>query len=236
MFPSNFNTGHTTNALDDRSDNKGPEPESVTIGKILDSTYAFLGLERIGGFMVYNITNPNAPYFVQYINTRNFSVTPNQTNLASVGDLGPEGIVFIPRNESPNGKDLILLSNEVSGTVAIFQINSRSAFQMQVLHASDMESGIDAPIDAPNFAAVLDTLEGTYANTVKLASGDCYIPSPFLSAGEDPSMQTPLRNTANSYYSGTTSGLRAAIGRTDIAMMNIMGFQGSAFGNHEFDL
>lgn len=236
MFPANFNTGHTTNALDDRSDNKGPEPESVTVGKILDSTYAFVALERIGGIMIYNITIPTVPYFVQYINTRNFSVTPSQANLASVGDLGPEGIVFIPRNESPNGKDMIMLSNEVSGTVALFQINSRSAFQMQILHASDMESGIDAPIDAPNFAALLDTLEETYLNTVKLASGDCYIPSPFLSAGEDPSMQTPLRNTASSYYSGTTSGLRAAIGRTDIAMMNIMGFQGSAFGNHEFDL
>ncbi|MDZ4667243.1 MAG: choice-of-anchor I family protein [bacterium] len=236
MFPANFNCGHTTNSLDDRSDNKGPEPESVTIGKILDSTYAFVGLERIGGIMIYNITNPLSPYFVQYINSRNFSVTPGQANLATVGDLGPEGIAFIPRNESPNGKDLVLLSNEVSGTVAIYQINSRSAFQMQVLHASDMESGVDAPIDAPNFAAVLDTLEGTYANTVKLASGDCFIPSPFLSAGEDPSMATPLRNTASSYYPGTTSGLRAAIGRTDVAMMNIMGFQGSAFGNHEFDL
>jgi 2',3'-cyclic-nucleotide 2'-phosphodiesterase / 3'-nucleotidase / 5'-nucleotidase len=235
-YPSNFNASHSSNSLDNRSDNKGPEPESVTIGKILDSTYAFVALERIGGIMIYNITNPNSPYFVQYINTRNFAVTPSQANLATVGDLGPEGIVFIPRSESPNGKDLILLSNEVSGTVAVFQVNSRSAFQMQVLHASDMESGVDAPIDAPNFAAVLDTLENTYPNTVKLASGDCYIPSPFLSAGEDPSMQTPLRNTASSYYAGTTSGLRAAIGRTDVAMMNIMGFQGSAFGNHEFDL
>jgi 2',3'-cyclic-nucleotide 2'-phosphodiesterase / 3'-nucleotidase / 5'-nucleotidase len=63
MFPNNFNAGHTTNALDDRSDNKGPEPESVTVGKILDSTYAFVGLERIGGIMIYNITNPSSPYF-----------------------------------------------------------------------------------------------------------------------------------------------------------------------------
>jgi 2',3'-cyclic-nucleotide 2'-phosphodiesterase/3'-nucleotidase/5'-nucleotidase len=234
-FPANFNCGHTTNSLDDRSDNKGPEPESITIGKILDSTYAFVGLERVGGIMIYNITNPSNPYFVQYINTRDFNVTPNQANLSTVGDLGPEGIVFIPRNESPIGKDMILLSNEVSGTVSMYQIDSRSAFQLQVLHASDMESGIDAPIDAPNFAAVMDTLEGTYLNTVKLASGDCFIPSPFLAAGEDPSMQTPLRNTASFYYGGTQA-IRAAIGRTDVAMMNIMGFQGSAFGNHEFDL
>ncbi|OYU94536.1 MAG: hypothetical protein CFE21_16165 [Bacteroidetes bacterium B1(2017)] len=124
MFPANFNSGHTTNALDDRSDNKGPEPESVTIGKILDSTYAFIGLERIGGIMIYNITNPTAAYFVQYINTRNFSVTPGQANLATVGDLGPEGIVFVPASESPNGVNMILLSNEVSGTVAMFSINT----------------------------------------------------------------------------------------------------------------
>lgn len=124
QFPANFNAGHTTNALDDRSDNKGPEPEAVTIGKILDSTYAFVALERIGGMMIYNITNPNNPYFVQYINTRNFSVTPNQANLAAVGDLGPEGIVFIPASESPNGVNMVMLSNEVSGTVALFSINT----------------------------------------------------------------------------------------------------------------
>lgn len=235
IYPNNFNTGHTTNALDDRSDNKGPEPESVTIGKILDSTYAFIGLERIGGIMIYNITTPTAPYFVQYINTRNFSITPNQANLTTVGDLGPEGIVFIPRNESPNGKDLIMLSNEVSGTVALFQINSRSNYQMQVLHSSDMESGLAAVVDAPNYAALVDKLEDQHVNTLILSSGDNTLPGPFLSAGEDPSMQTPLRNTAINYYSGTQA-LRAAIGRADIAIMNTIGFNASTFGNHEFDL
>ena len=235
MFPSNFNAGHTINSLDDRSDNKGPEPESVTIGKILDSTYAFVGLERIGGFFVYNITNPNAPYFVQYINTRNFSVTPSQANLATVGDLGPEGIVFIPRNESPNGNDLILLSNEVSGTVAVFQVNSRSAYQMQILHSSDMESGLAAVTDASNFAAVVDELEERHVNTLILSSGDNILPGPFMSSGEDASLQTPLRNTASSYYAGTQA-LRAAIGRPDIAIMNVIGYNASAMGNHEFDL
>ena len=232
MFPSNFNAGHNTNSLDDRSDNKGPEPESVTVGKILDSTYAFVGLERIGGIMIYNITNPNSPYFVQYINTRNFSQTPG---LNSGGDLGPEGIVFVPRNESPNGKDLILLSNEVSGTVAVFQINSRSDYQMQILHSSDMESGLAAVVDAPNYAAIIDKLEDQHSNTLILSSGDNTLPGPFLSSGEDPSLQIPLRNTASSYYSGTQS-LRPAIGRADIAIMNSIGFNASALGNHEFDL
>ena len=74
--------------------------------------------------MIYNITNPTAPYFVQYINSRNFTVTPNQSNLATVGDLGPEGIVFIPAAESPTGENMIMLSNEVSATVSFFSINT----------------------------------------------------------------------------------------------------------------
>lgn len=235
LFPSNFNASHTSNTLKNRSDDKGPEPEAITIGKILDSTYAFIGLERIGGVMIYNITNPNKPYFVNYINTRNFSVTPSLSNLPTVGDLGPEGLVFIPKSKSPNGQDLLLLSNEISGTVAIIQLNGKSKFQMQILHSSDMESGVPAVTDAPNYAAVVDKLEDLHTNTLILSSGDNVLPGPFLSAGEDPSLQTPLRSTASSYYKGTQLQ-RAAIGRPDIAIMNIIGFNASAFGNHEFDL
>ena len=235
LFPSNFNASHTSNTIDNRSDDKGPEPEAVTIGKILDSTYAFVGLERIGGIMIYNITNPKAPYFVNYINTRNFSVTPSASNLATVGDLGPEGLVFIPKSQSPNGQDLLLVSNEVSGSVAIIQLNGKSAFQMQILHSSDMESGVSAVVDAPNYAAIVDKLEDLHNNTLILSSGDNVLPGPFLSAGEDPSMQTPLRSTASSYYKGTQAQ-RPALGRPDIAIMNIIGFNASALGNHEFDL
>ena len=235
LFPSNFNASHTSNTIDTRSDDKGPEPESIAIGKILDSTYAFVGLERIGGIMIYNITNPNKPYFVNYINTRNFSVTPGSGTLSTVGDLGPEGLVFIPKSKSPNGQDLLLVSNEISGTVAIIQLNGRSKFQMQILHSSDMESGVPAVTDAPNYAAIVDKFEDLHTNTLILSSGDNVLPGPFLSAGEDPSLQTPLRSTAASYFKGTQAQ-RPALGRPDIAIMNIIGFNASAFGNHEFDL
>jgi 2',3'-cyclic-nucleotide 2'-phosphodiesterase (5'-nucleotidase family) len=235
-YPNFFNVSSTNNTFKNRSDDKGPETEAVTVARIFDSTYAFVGLERIGGIMVYNVTNPNAPYFVQYINTRNFSVTPSLANLSSVGDLSVEGLIFIPRHQSPTGKDLVVASHEISGTVAVFEVTTRSAFQMQVLHSSDMESGLDATTDAPNYAAILDKLEDEHTNTLILSSGDNYIPGPFLFSGEDAALQTPLRNTATSYFSGATSGLRAALGRADIAMMNIMGFNASVFGNHEFDL
>ena len=114
-------------------------------------------------------------------------------------------------------------------------IPAAPAYTLQILHASDLEGGLLAPADAPRFASLVDTLSKTHPNTVILSSGDNVIPSPFLSASEDPSMQTPLRTAASSYYTGTQA-VRAAIGRSDIMMMNLMKFNAACFGNHEFDL
>lgn len=120
-----FNSGHNEgNALDSRSDAKGPEPEGLAVGKIGNKTFAFIGLERMGGVLVYDITNPTAPTRVDYLNTRDEWVTqPSAVNLATVGDLGPEGLVFIPAAQSPNGKPLLVVGNEVSGTTAVLQLN-----------------------------------------------------------------------------------------------------------------
>lgn len=119
-FLDNFNASNSNNDFDDRSDNKGPEPEGVTVGTINGQTYAFVGLERIGGVMVYNVTDPVAPEFVEYINTRNFEEDP-ETNLT---DSGPEGLIFISAEDSPNGKPLLVVSNEVSNTNNVFEINT----------------------------------------------------------------------------------------------------------------
>jgi hypothetical protein len=118
FFPDNFNCSNTNNTKKNRSDDKGPEPEGLITGKILDSTYVFVGLERIGGVVVFNVTDPYQPTFVQYVNTRDFSQVPA---VNSGGDLGPEGMLFIRANDSPNGKNLLVTSNEVSGTIAIFE-------------------------------------------------------------------------------------------------------------------
>lgn len=108
-----FNANNTGNALDNRSDNKGPEPEGVVLGRFGAKTFAFIGLERVGGVMVYDITNPTSPSFTTYINTRN----------GGTGDLGPEGLAFIEAKDSPNGKPLLVVGNELSGTTAVLQIN-----------------------------------------------------------------------------------------------------------------
>ncbi len=121
-YPFNFNASNTDNALDSRSDNKGPEPEAVTVGKAYGRTYAFVGLERIGGIMVYDVTNPFDVQFIQYINNRNFSVDPEAgTAAGTVGDLGPEGVHFIAADDSPTGVPLLAVANEISGTTTLFE-------------------------------------------------------------------------------------------------------------------
>ncbi|EKF75403.1 hypothetical protein A11A3_03564 [Alcanivorax hongdengensis A-11-3] len=119
-----FNSGHDEgDAFDSRSDAKGPEPEGLTVGKIGDKTFLFLGLERMGGVLVYDITDPVAPQQVDYLNTRdNWSTEDPSTILSSVGDLGPEGLVFVPASESANGKNLLIVGFEVSGTTAVYEV------------------------------------------------------------------------------------------------------------------
>ncbi|CAN5598396.1 hypothetical protein BH23BAC1_BH23BAC1_19600 [soil metagenome] len=126
LFPAYFNSNHTESpSFDSRSDDKGPEPEGITLGRIGSKTYAFIGLERIGGIMAYDITNPFAPEFKNYINNRNFDAVYNANNSAGfleAKDLGPEGLIFIPSHESPTKTNLLVLTNEVSGTTSLFEV------------------------------------------------------------------------------------------------------------------
>jgi DNA-binding beta-propeller fold protein YncE len=133
-LPDSFNANNDDNdSFDSRSDNKGPEPEGVTTGEINGQTYAFLGLERIGGVMVYNVTRPHKPSFVTYVNRRDFDVeipgdpTPDDVP-AEAGDLAPEGLTFIAAKDSPNRKPLLVVTNEVSGTTTIFEINTERTY------------------------------------------------------------------------------------------------------------
>ncbi len=132
LYPEFFNSDNSENNFDNRSDNKGPEPEGVTVGVIDGRTYAFIGLERIGGVAVYDITDPHNASFENYINNRDFSVefdvdhegdpAPTPQQLAAVGDLGPEGLLWINSENSPNGKALLVATNEVSGTTTLYSV------------------------------------------------------------------------------------------------------------------
>jgi hypothetical protein len=110
LTPSIFNSDGTPSSFDSRSDNRGPEPEGLAVGTVGNRLYTFVGIERAGGFMVYDITNPSHPFFVDYINDW------------QLGDISPEGLLFIPAADSPNGTPLLIVANEVSRNVAIYSV------------------------------------------------------------------------------------------------------------------
>ncbi|WP_185965487.1 choice-of-anchor I family protein [Flavobacterium zepuense] len=111
-----FNSDHEDNSFKSRSRAKGPEAEGVTVAQIMGRTFAFVSLERVGGVMVYDVTDPNNVEFVDYKNSRSVS--------AYTGDHGPEGITFIDAASSPNNKPYIVIANEISGTLTVFEVNT----------------------------------------------------------------------------------------------------------------
>jgi hypothetical protein len=122
-YPDFFNSNHEENAFDNRSDNKGPEPEGVTVANLWGRQYAFIGLERIGGVMIYDVTNPRRPSFVQYLNNRDFAFEPGTPE---AGDLGAEGLLVIPAAKSPiRGVPLLVVANEVSGSTTLYRIKRK---------------------------------------------------------------------------------------------------------------
>ncbi|RJF72204.1 hypothetical protein D3875_12210 [Deinococcus cavernae] len=121
LAPTTFNSEGTTGTLDGRSDNKGPEPEGVTVGTVNGKTLAFVGLERMGGIMVMDVSTPDKPAFVDYAH----HITPTaDAKSGSAGDLAPEGVLFIPAGDSPSGQPLLVASHEVSGSVTIYTVQS----------------------------------------------------------------------------------------------------------------
>ncbi len=122
-----FNTTNSANSRENRSDDKGVEPESVVVGDVDGRPYAFVGLERDGGIVVLDLSRPESPAFVTYATNRKFPRNPTTgallaCNANDCGDLGPEGLTFVPATQSPTGKALLIVSNEVSSTTTIWHV------------------------------------------------------------------------------------------------------------------
>ena len=242
QVPEIFNSNGTVDSFDTRSDAKGAEPEGVVVGEIDGEVYAFVGLERTGGVAVYNITKPAEAEFVQYVN-------PIDPETGDALDLAPEGLQFIPAEDSPNGEPLLTVSNEVSGTVSVYQIDltategedskdenenndsgdnpevemNEDTYTLQLLHAADHEAGVPALENADNFSAVLSALREEDADGDGVAD---YENTVTLSSG-DAYIPSPFFAASEEAY--------GASGRGDILIQNELGFEAIAFGNHEFD-
>ena len=107
----NWNSKKGKVKMDARSEDKGCEPENVTTGVVGEKRYVFAGLERTSAVAVFDITGVekgNAPKIVDfYLNPK---------------DRGPEGILFIPAEKSPNGESLLIVGYEYSKTLAVYTV------------------------------------------------------------------------------------------------------------------
>ena len=168
--PEYFNASNDNAVLDDRSGKKGPEAESVTVGTVDGKTYAFVALERTGGVMAYDITDPEAITFVNYVNTRDFGTTVEGSEeyedgeldkWVTGGDVAPEGLLFLDAASSPNGEPLLLAACEVSGTVAVYQLGSED---LTVLPFTDVNSD-DWFLAAVQYVYENDRMAGTSSTT-----------------------------------------------------------------------
>ncbi|WP_445766238.1 choice-of-anchor I family protein [Rheinheimera sp.] len=141
ILGNNFNSAHTENKGDNRSDDKGGEPEAIDVGTIEGRTYAFIAQERSGDLFIYDVTNPFQTSFVSHYINRDFSADfeldddlaepcdtaegMDCTEVPLAGDLGPESIKFVPASDSPNGNPLLIIGNEVSGSVTVYQVTEQ---------------------------------------------------------------------------------------------------------------
>ena len=162
LIPDDFNSTNDENdSFDNRSDDKGPEPEGVAIGHIGDRVYAFIGFERVGGIIVYDVTNPYQPEYIDYVNNRDFAGNAEE---GTAGDLGPEGILFIDAVDSPIGIPLLVTGNEVSGTTTIFSItdpSTESAFTVELAKGLNMISVPLKPVAPYSARSLMTALSST---------------------------------------------------------------------------
>jgi 2',3'-cyclic-nucleotide 2'-phosphodiesterase (5'-nucleotidase family) len=239
-FPQYFNGEYDEDDLvftfDNRSDAKGGEPEGIVTGVVGSTPYAFVGLERQGGVMVYDLSDPSDAEFVRYINTTNFQ---GNLELGTAGNVSPEGLIFIDAADSPTGNPLLVVSYELSGSIQVFELTAgdSEATTLTLLHNNDGESalrttertiGPDSGFGnteevtltvggVASFKTLMDTqvadARSTGNSVLAAYAGDAILPSPVL--------QCSLDDEQGRFF--------------DAIAQRQMPYSVHSIGNHEFD-
>ncbi len=142
MIATRFNGNYPA----DRDDDKGTEPESVTVGVVAGKTFAFIGLERAAGVMVFDISNPMSPTYVNYFNKNGV-------------DLSPEGLVFVDATNSPTGLPYLISTNEVvgnyNGSVSVYNVNGYDGSNWIEIDNGRLEKMLSFQEEAVNAGATM---------------------------------------------------------------------------------
>ena len=187
------------------------------VGDVDTQDFYSFTLEETGQFdlTLEGLSSDADAFLIEDINNNGEIDDGEILDSSTLADNSPEAI----NQELPSGDYFVLVEQSSGDTDYQLTLEATpvapESFQLQILHAADQEGGLPAILDAVNFSAVINALEDDFENTLKLSSGDIYIPGPFF-------------NASDSIYGEPGIG--------DILINNAIGFQAVAFGNHEFDL
>jgi 2',3'-cyclic-nucleotide 2'-phosphodiesterase (5'-nucleotidase family) len=219
-----FNCSNDDIDIDSRSAKKGVEPETTTVKEIDGRLYAFIGLERIGGVMVYDVTNPSSAAYVNYINTRDFS-----SEIA--GDVAPEGLAFVPAAYSESGSPILLAACEVSGTVAAYTLSGSAVTPGTPYDPSQNDNTPVVPGSGDDKEAAGAVV--LYTNDVHCATdGYSYLAAyqAQLEADGYDVVTVDIGDAIQGEVIGSNSE-----GAAIVDIMNTVGYDLAVPGNHEFD-
>ncbi|XOV66414.1 MAG: choice-of-anchor I family protein [Fluviicola sp.] len=152
------------NYADSRDDDKGSEPESIVIGSVGGRTFAYIGLERASGVMVYDITDPANATFANYYNKEGV-------------DESPEGLIFVDAADSPTGQPYLISTNEAfsgyNGSVSAYNVNGFDGEKWIKIGNGTMDKMLNYSENAINAGATMfNRLEWVAYNA---ADGNVYL-------------------------------------------------------------
>lgn len=216
----NSNDGGDPGAYDARSDDKGPEPEAVSVIQLGSKIIAMVGCERQNGVVMVDITNPASPAAISYINNRDNAL------------ISPETVKTVPAAESPTGAELAIFGFEgladdgVEGGIGIYNLEKATDFTLTVLHNNDGESDLFSYKGSADhggiarFKSAMDAHHNFYSNighgVIEVFAGDSFLAGPEFQASLD-------------------SGVPGARTFYDAIALSRIGYDAFAIGNHEMD-
>ena len=103
--------------FDERSDDKGPEPEDLAFGRIEGRRYLFVGLERANGVMAVRRQRARNPSFAAFLGNPPGAGLTARANCRS-------GWTSCRRRTVRPSKALLLVTNEVSGNTRAFELSA----------------------------------------------------------------------------------------------------------------
>lgn len=198
--------------LEGADDVVGTEDDLVDLGELFDPTgnsYVFDGQTGTLDYAIASGTLTTQVSGATYWNINADEADALDYNL----DFGRDPSLFTADAYRASDHDPIIVGLNLSTEPEIFTL--------ELLHMADQEGTGSSVVLAPNASAIMNALEaqdlggdGRADNTIRLSSGDAFIPGVFFDA------------SAAVFGSG---------GIADIQIQNELGFQAIALGNHEFD-